>query len=478
MPKNPLLLKGFTSGWLQKFFNEPFDPLCIMLAMRSRLLLDAIDEMGKSYNLLRSISYGWVDLGEVPGEEPGNPADYYPPGLEAPIIITPPAPGEPGYVPPTPGEPGYVPPGPGEPGYVPPGPGEPGYIPPAPGEPGYVPPGPGEPGYVPPGGVGAIPGYGGGGVGGTTGAMAPPWGLSPTPGDLGGRAGGGAGYGGWNCCLDKDDPESYVHIGYVTLEMNCGDSQGLTVAGYKDGCLSADYTWAITQGSGSLDTSVEFMATYAAPAGGEACESPVAINLYCFGDLRSTIIITLNACPAAAHIDYADQQMLIDEEQTLSAGIDTPGCGTPVFDWAITAGGGTLSVSQGASTIYQAPHTNAECANNPTIELSCNGTLLDTLQIAVNASASYGVAALECITHTCPPCPTSSGYCGCCRRTFRCWGAPIPNGSTTMCTCKWPYQGKENWYAGTCAANGYIDGFNDRRTPQLKTGGCCPAQLL
>ncbi len=434
MAKYPLLYKGLTTGWIQKFFLEPFDPICIMLAMRTKLLLDVIDEMGHSFNLLRSLQLGWIDFGVIPGETPGDPSTYYPPEFLNPIVLTPqpdaPRPGQPGYVPQT----------------------------------------------APP--PGAAPIYGGGPGANSTGSMISPWGFGLGPDDLGGRAGGGGGFAAWNCCLDKDNPESYVHIGYNTLKMNCGENQGLTVTGYKEGCLSAAYTWDISQGSGSLDTSVEFMATYTAPAGGAGCESPVVINLYCYEALVSSIIIVLNPCPAAGHINYTTQQMAIDEAQTLNAAADTPGCGTPVFNWAITAGGGSLSVTQGAATVYTAPHTNAGCANNPIIQLSCGDTVLDTLQIAVNASADGGVAVRECITHTCPPCPTQSGYCGCCRRDFRCWGALIPNGSTTMCICMWPYAGGENWSAGTCVENGWIDGFKDMRTEAMIAGGCCPAQLL
>jgi len=132
-PANPLLLKGFTSGWIPRFINEPFDPLCVMLAMRCKAMLDLVDQEGHSYNLIRKLGFGFIDFGEVPDEEPGDPGAYYPPEIDNPIdypdIPTPPGPdpGEPGYMEPMPGEPGYIPPGPGDPGYMP-GPGEPGYI--------------------------------------------------------------------------------------------------------------------------------------------------------------------------------------------------------------------------------------------------------------------------------------------------------------------------------------------------------------
>ncbi len=135
-PSNPLLERGLLTGWMRQFMNDPFDPICIMLAMRARLMLDLIDELGHSYNLIRAIGYGFIDFEEIPGEEPGDPGDYYPPGIDNPIdtpedgITPPPGPGDPGYVPPgelKPGDPGYTT-TPRSPGYVEPSPlpGEPG----------------------------------------------------------------------------------------------------------------------------------------------------------------------------------------------------------------------------------------------------------------------------------------------------------------------------------------------------------------
>lgn len=143
----PLLRKGFEQGWIQRFILLPFDPICIMLALRAKLLLDAVDEFGHSYNLIRSLGLGWIDFGDLPGEEPGDPDSYLPPGIDVPIDY----PDQP--PPPSPGEPGYVP-GPGDPGYIPPSeltPSDPGYTTTS-GSPGYVPPSdplPGEPGYIP-----------------------------------------------------------------------------------------------------------------------------------------------------------------------------------------------------------------------------------------------------------------------------------------------------------------------------------------
>ena len=496
MAANPLLLKGFTSGWLQKFFNEPFDPLCIMLAMRSKLLLDAIDELGHSYNLLRSIGYGWIDFGEIPGELPGNPEDYYPPGIDEPIIITPPGPGEPGYVPPGPGEPGYTPPGPGEPGFVPPGPG--------PGEPGFVPPGPGEPGYVPPGGVGRAPGYGGGALGADGGSMAPPWGLGYGPGETGGHVGGAGGGGGLDCCMDKDNPSIYVHIEPATASINCGDTLILSVAGHNPLCEDENYEWLLYSTQGSISAVVGFSTTYTTPAAGADCETPVDIGLFCNGVLVDSISIVLNPCPASASIGYDYNYMSVNETKELTAVPGAQGCGTPAYTWEITAGGGSLSSSSGASTIYTAPASNVNCLQNPTITLSCPGMSPATLEIAVNAvPGTLEFATIKatgdcanggvCTGGPCPPqeemgCCTWSvaWYCGVWRERWYCDGAYWVHGSADFCInyspplldgCATHGSGCINCgtYNGIVAA---CSGTTDVRSPAMKTAGCCPPQAL
>ena len=451
---NPLLLKGFTSGWLQKFFNEPFDPLCVMLAMRSKLLLDAIDEMGHSYNLIRAIGYGWIDWGDIPDEVPGNPGDYYPPQIDNPIIVTPPAGG------PAPGTPGYVTPGPGAPEYAPPGPG--------PGEPGYTPPIPA------PTGPGA--GYGGGGIGGSGGSMTAPSGFLDQglwTGPIGSFGGFGAS---WNCAQDKDNPALYVHIGYETLEMDVNSHQSLTVEQYSGGCPADLYTWDITQGQGELTMYEDYRAEYYAPAGGAECESPTIINLYCDGLLCDTIVVVINSCPFTAKIEPETLTMLVSSTQTLTAEAGEPGCGTPGYTWAIIAGGGTLSAETGATVDYTAPATNSDCENSPIITLSCGGGLLYTLKLSVNAVESYAYYAWrELVFDHCV-----TGGIG------DAWAYASGFITYTYCdgTNTGPLDIQGNIYnnPGGCAASWaailvmYPPG--DMRTPTQKAAGCCPAIIL
>ena len=293
----PLLRKAFHDGWIQRFFWTPMDPICIMLAMRTRLLLDLIDELGHSYNLLRMVGWGFIDFGEIPGETPGDPGDYYDPGYDVPIDY----PAMPG-----PGDPGYVP-GPGDPGYVGPA------MPPGgeimPGAPGYIMPGPGDPGYTEPGGD----------VGGAGGAMHPPSGMSSSPGDLGGAAspGGSSTPPTGDPCADVDDPTKTVSFSYTTKGMGVDETQEFAVTGNHPRWSYEAYEWKISGGGGSMarkdqdppDTiygpeeddydpdavAYGFEMTYTAPPDNPSCEKNPTIELWCGGELMASLDMGINA---------------------------------------------------------------------------------------------------------------------------------------------------------------------------------------
>ena len=308
-PANPLLLKGFTSGWINLFINEPFDPLCVMLAMRAKAMLDLVDEEGKSYNLIRKLGFGFIDFGEIEGEEPGDPGDYYPPEIDNPIDF----PDVPPVTEPEPGDPGYVPPGPGDPGYVPPGPGDPGYVP-----------GVGEDGYTEPTDV--PPGTGGGGPGGGA-----PWGFGGGSGDLGGavRVGGHTWPAYGDPCADVDDPEETVSFSYTTQGMGVDETQEFSVTRAHPRYSYENYEWKISGGGGSLtrdqedppdpiygpeeegyDPEVKMYGldvTLTAPADNAECAKNPTIELWCGGELMASLTIAVNEYTGpidAYKIDY------------------------------------------------------------------------------------------------------------------------------------------------------------------------------
>ena len=81
-PPYPVLEDMFKTGWIARYFNTPFDPICIVLAARIRKLLDLIDELGHSYNLWNF--YWSVDWPEIP--IPPIPTPQPPP---APPVVEP-----------------------------------------------------------------------------------------------------------------------------------------------------------------------------------------------------------------------------------------------------------------------------------------------------------------------------------------------------------------------------------------------------
>jgi hypothetical protein len=273
-----------------------------------------------------------------------------------------------------------------------------------------------------------------------------------------------------------------VTIGYDSLSMNCLATQILTVSGHGDLCSPTIYTWALDPDSGSLVDNENFTATYTAPAGGAGCLSPVTIILSCLEDVVDDIEISINACPATATIGHTTHQMAVNTTQTLTAVPGTAGCGTPTYDWTVTANCGTLSSPTGNTVIYTAPANNANCLRNPTITLSCGGTVMDTLKISVNASASGDPAVRWCCTCNttwcinnnirqctwyakCNGLPWGSGTCGSTCATMACCAQSDPTGDTN-----------NDWH--TCAQSGYVVGWNDFRDQTMKDAGCCPNQLL
>lgn len=70
--------------------------------------------------------------------------------------------------------------------------------------------------------------------------------------------------------------------------------------------------------------------------------------------------MTNTASGASPVINYTSLQMSVNETQPLTV---TGGCGEP-YTWGIVSGGGSLSNTTGASTIFTAPSTNANCKNN------------------------------------------------------------------------------------------------------------------
>jgi len=193
-----------------------------------------------------------------------------------------------------------------------------------------------------------------------------------------------------------------------------------------------------------------------------------------------------NACDCEGiSIGYTTNGMSINEQQTLFVIDSMEGC---VYSWEITSGGGSLSSETGESVVYTAPASNPECNLNPTITLSCGGSIYDTLMLSVNAYET-DIGAYQ-ITYECQaPCQESVGallcgyqdpgysgkYCFACgTNNYDC------NGDLRYTQLR---SAASNLSASSCATfyTRYCDKdqvLTDLRSAALKTAGCCPAELM
>ena len=222
--------------------------------------------------------------------------------------------------------------------------------------------------------------------------------------------------------------------------------------------------------------------------------------------------VTCNVCLACTTetptISPTTQSLSVNEEENfvvINYGLIPAEC----FTWAITSGEGTLSTDTGYATTYTAPATNAECAGNPTISLSCDGVEKDTLAIAINADTGAAIAYTHLIsgpsTDDCVSGDCSGGGLG-----YLCWQIArykcngtyidtsalwrVDNGGSN---CNYNSQNKQ---VSTCVGSVYcctapitalncmieyqatqsrtLGDHTDERTAQMITDGCCPGVLL
>ncbi|MBN1664908.1 MAG: RHS repeat protein, partial [Deltaproteobacteria bacterium] len=170
-------------------------------------------------------------------------------------------------------------------------------------------------------------------------------------------------------------------------------------------------------------------------------------------------LLLTNAAHASPVIVCESRQMYVNGKQTLTVSGD---CDGPLA-LAIVSGGGTLSSGSGDSVIYTATATNAHCKKNPSISLSCNGVVVDTLDIAVTNSPNY-YALISCAQ---PGPPLSAYHC------------------ENLCTCGGVWQGTDSTCLSYCGPDTGHLGYNpcnppgifDIRAEGLKEAGCCPLGL-
>jgi len=200
-------------------------------------------------------------------------------------------------------------------------------------------------------------------------------------------------------------------------------------------------------------------------------------NSYCQAD----ILVNCDVCPSAASITYTTLQMAIEEEQILWA--DPILSDGNLYEWAVTSGGGSLSSATGNGVTYTAPSTNANCAQNPTITLSCQGKELDSITIAVNVvTGNCATAVTECREN---PLIGQGSWGHSCYRWLNCDGTYEPVGTCGRTSSGGVACG--DWYLVSnctlhwedCSALGpTTGGIPDSRTEAQIAAGCCPEALL
>ena len=158
-------------------------------------------------------------------------------------------------------------------------------------------------------------------------------------------------------------------------------------------------------------------------------------------------------------INYTTLQMSCDEVQTLSVNNPVEGC---TYSWEMTSDEGNLSSSTGASVDYTAPSLNANCIYNPTIELSYNGDVCDSITIAVNCYNDWAYGKWG-------SCIFISPY-GWCTKKYRFMCDNTTDGLVYGSHC---YNTEEQ-----CIAGGLPGTIIDERSDEAKEGGCCPEGLL
>jgi len=170
-------------------------------------------------------------------------------------------------------------------------------------------------------------------------------------------------------------------------------------------------------------------------------------------------------------IGYTTQGMAVDEEQELTVEGAKAGC---TYTWAIASGGGELSSNEGTSVTYTAPSSNANCASNPTITLSVEGNVCDTLAIAVNAYVDTDTAyeTFECLyIHPWWRTLVTGYYCDGSVEGSDYWGY---FNTEQLCL-----DAERGYQRCNCDGTGYT--LHDCRPADcnnILTSGCCPEALL
>jgi len=285
-----------------------------------------------------------------------------------------------------------------------------------------------------------------------------------------------------------------LEMGYTKTSMIVDEQQILYVKDSNGDTVDCQITTWTLEGVGSLSNSVGPTTVYTAPSTSMPEADSATITLWCGGAVKDTLVVSVaHKCTCVDTILYTTLQMSVGGTQTLQAsGAGSDDCYTWSTDF------GSLSASTGKSVVFTAPSSNANCSSNPTITLTCGGSVVDTITIAVNAHSGTEIAYEEYINKSCAQ-RTYWTDCYVTRMRYFCNGTLDTNPYWSNCVIGAQSQEKHpppqyptptdcptcyNHATGlACGSRGRTINEllalpNDVRTEWLKAAGCCPAQLL
>jgi hypothetical protein len=317
----------------------------------------------------------------------------------------------------------------------------------------------------------------------------------------------------WTPPSDEDERDSSSidikigeHILYTYVPHFCCRN-GMTISGstsvepnseteytvvFSDPWSGCDYDWNATDG-------YIVGGTFIAPS----TPGVVTISVTPFladdmGEECATIDVTVESHCGGESIGYTTLQMSVSGSQTLT--VVNPVTGK-TYGWI--ASSGSIDAT-GLSVTYTAPASNANCANNPTITLTCGGATTDTITIAINAYGASGIGCFCEITNpgTCyvehypsPDVISRIFWSGLyitkwalqCNGTVTLLGyiGPIAGvcycaDPTSCCSCEGAYR-SALWHTGDCLCStedAFTGLWGDCRSSWQKAAGCCPDQLM
>lgn len=263
-----------------------------------------------------------------------------------------------------------------------------------------------------------------------------------------------------------------INIAYTKATMLVDTHQTLSLEDSNGNAITADIVvWFLT-GVGSLTGEVGSSVIYNAPSTVTEEAHTATIEAWCNGVIRDTLTILI----ATGKILYTTPQQPPGTTQDIT--VENPNC---EYTWELI-GGGSLSVVNGVVK-YTAPTSNPNCENNATINMLCDGVIVDSIQIAINVSMSTAVAYRDQLGFGSLPegggyvCGGSQFYAakwgGCCSFHYLCNGTIQTTRAHLLCSCSGCPLDMAHEVCDPCP-----EGVLDLRTELMKLQGCCPAQLM